>query len=261
MSDTFWGPDFDSLKQEDPEIADVLLSELDRLRSGLQLIASENFTSPAVLAALGSTLSRSRTVFSYSNLVRRRSGVGSSSVVVQLTAVPPAPPEAPAVPVPPLLELLEPPTALLPDPPVEPLWVPLLPDDPEVEPDEPFGPEPPLAAEPLEPPFDEQPATTAKTKPMLSGAHVRRMARPPEQSTSTTDNARRTHSVLIPPRRMAGNCAERGALTAILKLSAHTTEFGCVPRRSAPSRRDIRVHCHGAVAAGGTGPLRIPPEM
>ena len=33
------------------------MSELDRLRSGLQLIASENFTSPAVLAALGSTLS------------------------------------------------------------------------------------------------------------------------------------------------------------------------------------------------------------
>jgi glycine hydroxymethyltransferase len=31
--------------------------ELDRLRGGLQLIASENFTSPAVLAALGSTLS------------------------------------------------------------------------------------------------------------------------------------------------------------------------------------------------------------
>jgi glycine hydroxymethyltransferase len=57
MSDTFWGPDFDALKQEDPEIADVLLSELDRLRGGLQLIASENFTSPAVLAALGSTLS------------------------------------------------------------------------------------------------------------------------------------------------------------------------------------------------------------
>jgi glycine hydroxymethyltransferase len=34
-----------------------VLDELDRLRSGLQLIASENFTSPAVLAALGSTLS------------------------------------------------------------------------------------------------------------------------------------------------------------------------------------------------------------
>ena len=34
-----------------------MLGELDRLRGGLQLIASENFTSPAVLAALGSTLS------------------------------------------------------------------------------------------------------------------------------------------------------------------------------------------------------------
>jgi glycine hydroxymethyltransferase len=53
----FWGPDFDSLAATDPEIADVVLGELDRLRGGLQLIASENFTSPAVLAALGSTLS------------------------------------------------------------------------------------------------------------------------------------------------------------------------------------------------------------
>ena len=35
----------------------MVLAELERLRSGLQLIASENFTSPAVLAALGSTLS------------------------------------------------------------------------------------------------------------------------------------------------------------------------------------------------------------
>lgn len=53
----FWGPDFSMLAAEDPEIADILLSELDRARAGLQLIASENFTSPAVLAALGSTLS------------------------------------------------------------------------------------------------------------------------------------------------------------------------------------------------------------
>jgi len=57
MSTTFWGPDFDALREEDPEIADVVLGELDRLRGGLQLIASENLTSPAVLAALGSTLS------------------------------------------------------------------------------------------------------------------------------------------------------------------------------------------------------------
>src|SRR3954465_9261973 len=53
----YWGPDFDALQAEDPEIASVVLDELDRLRGGLQLIASENFTSPAVLAALGSTLS------------------------------------------------------------------------------------------------------------------------------------------------------------------------------------------------------------
>ena len=54
---TFWGPDFSALQQQDPEIAGVVLDELDRLRGGLQLIASENLTSPAVLAALGSTLS------------------------------------------------------------------------------------------------------------------------------------------------------------------------------------------------------------
>ena len=53
----FWGPDFGALQSEDPEIAEVILAELSRQRSGLQLIASENFTSPAVLAALGSTLS------------------------------------------------------------------------------------------------------------------------------------------------------------------------------------------------------------
>jgi glycine hydroxymethyltransferase len=53
----FWGPDFSALAAQDPEIADILLAELERTRSGLQLIASENFTSPAVLAALGSTLS------------------------------------------------------------------------------------------------------------------------------------------------------------------------------------------------------------
>jgi glycine hydroxymethyltransferase len=53
----FWGPDFDALASTDPEIADVVLGELTRLRGGLQLIASENLASPAVLAALGSTLS------------------------------------------------------------------------------------------------------------------------------------------------------------------------------------------------------------
>lgn len=53
----FWGPDYDALRAVDPEIAQVVDDELTRLRGGLQLIASENLTSPAVLAALGSTLS------------------------------------------------------------------------------------------------------------------------------------------------------------------------------------------------------------
>ncbi len=57
MSTPFWGPDFDALTDTDPELADIVLRELVRQRETLQLIASENLTSPAVLAALGSTLS------------------------------------------------------------------------------------------------------------------------------------------------------------------------------------------------------------
>ena len=57
MSETFYGPDFNLLSHQDPDIAAVLLSELKRQQTNLQLIASENFTSRAVLASLGSTLS------------------------------------------------------------------------------------------------------------------------------------------------------------------------------------------------------------
>ncbi|MDX2559309.1 serine hydroxymethyltransferase [Streptomyces sp. TX20-6-3] len=46
----------DVLRRQDPEIADVLLGETRRQADSLQLIAAENFTSPAVLAALGSPL-------------------------------------------------------------------------------------------------------------------------------------------------------------------------------------------------------------
>ena len=55
--DTFYGPDFELLTAQDPDIAGVVLSELKRQQESLQLIASENFTSRAVLATLGSTLS------------------------------------------------------------------------------------------------------------------------------------------------------------------------------------------------------------
>jgi glycine hydroxymethyltransferase len=53
----FYGPDFGALVRTDPQVAAVLLDELERQRGSLQLIASENPTSPAVLAALGSALS------------------------------------------------------------------------------------------------------------------------------------------------------------------------------------------------------------
>ncbi|HLS46608.1 MAG TPA: serine hydroxymethyltransferase [Ornithinicoccus sp.] len=56
-ADTYYGPSYAQLLEQDPEIAEILVSELDRQRAGIQLIASENQTSPAVMAATGSTLS------------------------------------------------------------------------------------------------------------------------------------------------------------------------------------------------------------
>ncbi|MFF7811643.1 serine hydroxymethyltransferase [Streptomyces roseolus] len=46
----------DVLRRQDPQIADVLAGEARRQAETLQLIAAENFTSPAVLATLGSAL-------------------------------------------------------------------------------------------------------------------------------------------------------------------------------------------------------------
>ena len=44
------------LAQQDPQIADAIEQELGRQRSSIELIASENFTSPAVMDAVGSVL-------------------------------------------------------------------------------------------------------------------------------------------------------------------------------------------------------------
>ncbi|MDQ0686308.1 glycine hydroxymethyltransferase [Streptomyces achromogenes] len=49
-------PETDVLRRQDPELAGILLGERERQASTLQLTAAENFTSPAVLAALGSPL-------------------------------------------------------------------------------------------------------------------------------------------------------------------------------------------------------------
>jgi glycine hydroxymethyltransferase len=51
-----YAADWDRLKETDPQVAEALAGELRRERSTLRLIASENYTSPAVLAALGSTM-------------------------------------------------------------------------------------------------------------------------------------------------------------------------------------------------------------
>ncbi|WP_068397149.1 serine hydroxymethyltransferase [Kribbia dieselivorans] len=56
-TEPFYGADHAALQAFDPEVAGVLQSELTRIRSGLQLIASENLSSPAVLTAMASTLS------------------------------------------------------------------------------------------------------------------------------------------------------------------------------------------------------------
>jgi glycine hydroxymethyltransferase len=47
---------WEQLRATDPEVAQALVDEIERERSTLRLIASENYASPAVLAALGSTM-------------------------------------------------------------------------------------------------------------------------------------------------------------------------------------------------------------
>ena len=51
-----YAADWEALKATDPEVADAIANELDRERTTLRLIASENYASPAVLAAVGSTM-------------------------------------------------------------------------------------------------------------------------------------------------------------------------------------------------------------
>lgn len=43
----------DFIAAQDPQIADAIEQELSRQRSSIELIASENFTSPAVMQAMG----------------------------------------------------------------------------------------------------------------------------------------------------------------------------------------------------------------
>lgn len=45
-----------TLKQSDPELAEIIVKEKQRQKESLEMIASENFTSLAVLESLGSCL-------------------------------------------------------------------------------------------------------------------------------------------------------------------------------------------------------------
>src|ERR671916_3234778 len=56
MSNPGWA-DWAAVEKVDPEIAEAILNEVHRENSKLELIASENFSSTAVLAALGTPLS------------------------------------------------------------------------------------------------------------------------------------------------------------------------------------------------------------
>jgi len=51
-----YAADWEALKATDPEVAVAIASELERERTTLRLIASENYASSAVLAAIGSTM-------------------------------------------------------------------------------------------------------------------------------------------------------------------------------------------------------------
>jgi len=51
-----WVADWEALRETDPEVAEAMGNEVERERTTIRLIASENYTSPAVLAALASTM-------------------------------------------------------------------------------------------------------------------------------------------------------------------------------------------------------------
>ncbi len=57
--------DFEEIRKEDPEIAEAIQAEMARQNSHIELIASENWVSKAVMAAMGSPLT---------NKYARRSG-------------------------------------------------------------------------------------------------------------------------------------------------------------------------------------------
>ena len=48
--------ELDTIRKTDPEVADAIRAEFERQNSHIELIASENWVSKAVMAAMGSPL-------------------------------------------------------------------------------------------------------------------------------------------------------------------------------------------------------------
>jgi len=71
--------DFDPLAATDPQVADLISRELERQKTTIQLIASENFASPAVLAAQASVLNNK-----YSEGYPKRRWYGGNRVIDQV---------------------------------------------------------------------------------------------------------------------------------------------------------------------------------
>ena len=71
--------DFDALATTDPQIAELIARELERQKTTLQLIASENFASPAVLTAQASVLNNK-----YSEGYPKRRWYGGNRVIDQV---------------------------------------------------------------------------------------------------------------------------------------------------------------------------------
>jgi glycine hydroxymethyltransferase len=71
--------DFDPLAATDPQVAELIARELERQKTTIQLIASENFASPAVLAAQASVLNNK-----YSEGYPKRRWYGGNRVIDQV---------------------------------------------------------------------------------------------------------------------------------------------------------------------------------
>ncbi|MET0421872.1 MAG: serine hydroxymethyltransferase, partial [Acidimicrobiia bacterium] len=70
---------FDTVAATDPDVAALIQRETERQNNTIQLIASENFTSPAVMAAQGSVLTNK-----YSEGYPKRRFYGGNKVIDQV---------------------------------------------------------------------------------------------------------------------------------------------------------------------------------